>query len=140
MKRFVAAGSRVRESDIEWVPEDQLHAVSVNHLMGFAKIPLFPGSIVAPADVGQFSQATVLVAVQPTDATDARVAIPGNYVDVLVATNHAIKWQSGPLPVVSRNLGDGTQASVDVAMRLHQALTYEQAENQGSVELVGLSS
>ncbi|PSR21270.1 MAG: hypothetical protein C7B45_11655 [Sulfobacillus acidophilus] len=140
MKRFVAQGSRVRTSDIEWVSESQLHTVPMSHLTGFAKIPLFPGTIVAPADVGQFSAETVLVAVQPSNAVDARTAVPGGYVDVLVAANHFIKWQSGPLPVVSRSLADGSQASVEVAMRLRQALAYEQAENQGSVELVGFSS
>lgn len=140
MRRFVAAGSRVTPSDIEWVPEARLHQVPTSHLLGFAKTPLFPGVIVAPSDIGAFPRTTVLVAVQPTDATDARVARVGSYVDVLVSTDHGLKWQSGPLPVVSRSLGDGSAASVDVAMRLNQALAYENTKNQGTIELVGLSS
>lgn len=140
VKNFVAAGSPVHSGDIRWVPESHLHPVKALNLKGYAKVPLFPGEILSPQNLGTLSKRSVLVAVAPTNGIDARVARVGSYVDVLVATAHGVSWQSGPLPVVSRSLGAGATASIDVSMEMRQAVVFEQWKSRGTVELVGMTS
>ncbi len=140
VKKFVASGSHVSPGDIRWVRESRLRPIPAKDLSGYAKVPLFPGEILSPQNLGQWSQRTVLVAVAPTNAVDSGVARVGNYVDVMVTGAKGVAWQSGPLPVVGRSLGGGLRPSVDVAMGMKQALTFEQIQSKGRVELVGMTS
>lgn len=140
VKRFVAAGRPVGSGDIEWVSEATLRPVSPSALKGYAKVPLFSGSVISPQELGPFSRGTVLVAVSPASPVDAGVAVVGGEVEVLVSNTHGLAWQSGPLPVVSRTLGGGSPASVNVVMTMNEALSFERVMNRGTIELVGLPS
>lgn len=139
--RYVARGSRVTPPDIRWISEGSLHAVKPDLLTGYARVPLFPGEIVSPAEIGRHGSATVLVAIAPQDAVDLNVAHVGGTVDVLVLgkTGHIV-WQSGAVPVVSASTGSGMASSVNVSMSMAQAMAYVQHKPEGTVELVGMGS
>ncbi len=140
VKTFVAKGGPIRAQDIRWIPEQRLHRVSLRQLRGFANTDLFPGELISPQDVGHYAQDVVLVAVAPTSAVDEAVAKTGSEVDILLKTGQQVKWQSGPVPVVSKSSGVGLPASIDVAMPIHEALGFEALRGRGTIELVGLTS
>lgn len=140
ISHFVAAGTKMSSNDIRWVAPGALRQVAENRLMGYAKVPLFPGDIVSPEEIGTLAKSTVIVAVAPSNGIDSRVAATGSFVDIWVSGNHGIEWQSGPLPVVSASLSAGFSPSINVAMSLSQALAFEQVKARGAVELVGVSS
>ncbi len=140
VERFVAAGSRVPSKAIRWVNENRLREVTAKKLRGYAKVALFPGEVMSPELLGSYTPGTVLVAVVPSNPVDVRVASLGENVEVLVSNRQGVKWQSGPLEVVSRTTGGGTVASVNLAMSMRSAMAFEAAASHGTVELVGLPS
>lgn len=139
LKRFVAAGSPVSTRDIRWVSDTKMRPAPRQKLSGYARVPLFPGEILSPVQLGKQSRQAVLVAVAPTSGVDARVARVGGSVDVLVTGAKGVLWQSGPLAVVGRSLGAGTVPSVTLAMTYAQAVGYERVEPGATIEMLGVT-
>lgn len=140
VQRFVASGTQVPSKAIQWINENRLKAITPKKLRGYAKVALFPGQIMSPQLLESYSPGIVLVAVVPSNPVDVRVASVGENVEVLVSNRQGVKWQSGPLEVVSRTTGGGAVASVNLAMSMKVARAFEAVASHGSVELVGLPS
>ena len=135
VKRFVAQGGRLQTSDIHWEDEANLKPVAPRRLQGYAKVPLFPGEVLSPADLGHEPESMLLVAVEPSQPAEAQVAQVGSYVQIMVAGAHGIVWQTKPVAVVSRS-----GSTVSVAMPTAEAHQFELMKSKGAVDLVGLSS
>ncbi|MCL5116386.1 MAG: hypothetical protein M1272_04485 [Firmicutes bacterium] len=140
VREFVPQGSRIEPKEIRWIASSAVMSAPAGQFKGYAKVPLFPGEILSPVEVGRFSSKTVIVAISPTYSIDANVAVPGSAVDVLVMGSRGVVWESGPLPVVSTSVGSSAPASVNVTMPLAKALTYERLRTGGQVELMGMTS
>lgn len=140
MKRFVPAGARVSPSDIRWVAEPRLRPFHWRLNQRYARVPLFAGQVLSPAELDGIRGNWVLVAVSPTNGVGAGVASPGGSVDVVITHNQRVVWQSGTVAVVGLNLNAGAAPSVSVALSMSQAMAFEREKSSGSITLVGIGS